>query len=535
MPRRAGRSQSFLGGLLLVVFVVLPHPAFPQEPAVGEKPGAPGQQPGTPGQPGTPPPAPGPAQVTPATPETQPVPVIPDTQLIPTLTIPSAPQRLLPAPAFRALPTARFQLDPTLTLSEEYTDNFNLTERDKESNFRSTVAPGLALTINSAFVKGLVSYNFAPSYDTASDEVSLFHSLLGQILWEATPLWKLTLADTFTRSDAPGEADRLGLRQQRQAFTSNTLLLASDYLLLGTVATRQSYQMAKFSSEEGDETTAHTLALSATVPLGQTNSVTGGYEYLISNSTNGTTSTTSGASTTSGTSGDFEVTGHKVTAGATRKLTTLRSVGITSSYALRTVTSGNSETDFTLWNAAVFTDYVLPRRLTLSGSLGVSALSADSGVSVGPNLSTKSTLSYQFARAMLSLSVDKGFSETFAEGENFGVVETEGVTGSLSYPFTPSITGTLTGNYRRNKTVDIGDTSLGTQQDQESENWGGTLSFSWRVRPGLLVELSYTYHRQVGSESNNRQNTTGSTGAGSIGFDNSYTENRVKASVNLSF
>jgi hypothetical protein len=468
--------------------------------------------------------------VTPAIPETQPVPVIPDTQLIPTLTIPSAPQRVLPAPAFRTLPTARFQLDPTLTLSEEYTDNFNLTERDKQSNFRSTVAPGLALNINSAFVKGLVSYSFAPSYDTATDEVSLFHSLLGQILWEATPLWKLTLADTFTRSDAPGEADRLGLRQQRQAFTSNTLLLASDYLL-GRVATRQSYQMVTFSSEEGDETTSHTLALSATAPLDQTHSVTGGYEYLVSNSTNGTASTTTGTIA----AGDFEVTGHKFTAGATRQLTTLRSVGITSSYALRTVTSGNSETDFTLWNAAVFTDYELPRRLKLSGSLGVSALSADSGVSVGPNLSTKSTLTYQFARAVLSLSVDKGFSETFAEGENFGVVETEGVTGSLSYPFTPSITGTLTGNYRRNKTIDIGDTSLGTQQAQESENWGGTLSFSWRVRPGVLVDLSYTYHRQVGSESNNRQNVTGNTGAGSIGFDNSYTENRVKASVNLSF
>ena len=510
-----------MGGLLLVVFVALPHPAFPQEPA--------------PGRPPTPPPTPGPVQLTPVIPETQPVPVIPDTQLIPTLTIPSVPQRVLPAPAFRAAPTARFNLEPTVSVSEEYTDNFNLTARNKQSNFRSTVAPGLGLNINSAFVKGLVAYKFAPSHDTATDEVSLFHSFLGQVLWEATPLWTLTLADTLTRSDQPSEADRLGLRQQRQTFTSNTLSLVSDYLL-GTVATRQSYQMATFSSEEGDETTSHTLALSATVPLGQTNSISGGYEYLVSNSTGGTTSSGATSTTTSGASSDFDVTGHKLTAGATRKLNTLRSVGITTSYAVRTVTSGTGETDFQLWSAAVFTDYALPGRLKLSSSLGVSGLSSDSGSSVGPNLSTKSSLTYQFARAVLSLAVDKGFSETFAEGENFGVVETEGVNGSLSYPFTPSLTGTLTGSYRRNKTTGIGDTSLGNQQqNQQTENWGGTLSFSLRLRPGLLLELSYTYTRQAGSDSNNRQSVTGTTGNGSIGIDNSYTENRLKAAVNLSF
>jgi hypothetical protein len=410
-----------------------------------------------------------------------------------------------------------------VSVSEEYTDNFNLAERNKQSNFRSTVAPGLGLSINSAFVKGLVSYKFAPSFDTATDEVSLFHSLLGQVMWEATPLWKLTLAETLTRSDQPSEADRLGLRQRRQTFTSNTFLLASDYLL-GRVATRESYQMSSFSDDTGRETKSHTLALSATAPLYEANSISAGYEYLASNTT-GSTLTTS--NTTLGTSNVSDVTGHKFTAGATRQLNTLRSVGITTSYALRT-----GETDFKLWNASLFTNYELPGRLKLSSILGVSGISTDSGASVGPNLSTKSTLTYQFARAVVSLAVDKGFSETFAEGENFGVVETEGVAGSLLYPFTPFLTGTVTGTYRRNKPTGIGDTSLGNQQ---TENWGGTLSFSWRLRPGLLLELSYTYTRQVGSDSNNRQSITGTTGNGSIGIDNSYTENRIKAAVNLSF
>ena len=518
-----------MGGLLLLAILPVSH-VLAQEPASGDKPGASGQTPGAPGQPTTPPPIQAPVPLIPPLPDTQPVPVIPDTQLIPTLTIPSAPQRVLPAPALRAAPTARFQLEPTVAVIEEYTDNFNLSERNQKSNFRSTVAPGLGLSINEAFIKGLVLYKFAPSFDTSTDEVSLFHSLLGQVVWDVNPRWKLTLADTFTRSDQPSEADRLGLRQQRQAFTSNTLLLASDYQI-GRVATRESYQMSNFSDTGGRDTKSHTLALSATAPFYATNSISGGYEYLVSNSTGSSVNT---STTTLSASNDVDVTGHKFTAGATRRLHTLRAVGITTSYALRTVTGGTGETDFQLWNASVFTDYELTGRLRLSSSLGVSGLTTGSGNSVGPNLSTKSSLAYQFARAVVSLAVDKGFSETFAEGENFGVVETEGVTGSLFYPFTPSLTGAVSGSYRRNKTTGIADVSIGNQSNQQTENWGGTLSFSWRLRPGLLLELSYTYTRQVGSD-NDRQGVTGTTGNGSIGIDNSYTENRVKAAVNLSF
>ena len=456
------------------------------------------------------------------------MPVIPDTQLIPNLTIPSAPQRALPPATLRPVPTARFQLEPTVAVIEEYTDNFNLTEQNKKSNFRSTVSPGLTVNINSPVVKGLVSYKFAPSYDTFTDDVSLFHSLLGQVGWDVDPRLKLTLADTFTRSDQPSEADRLGLRQQRQTFTSNTLVLASDYLI-SRIATRESFQMSSFSDESGQETKSYTLALSATAPVYETNSVSAGYEYLISNTSGGNTTTTTG---TTGTSGDFDLTGHKFTAGAARRLHTLLSAGLSSSYALRTISRRSGDSDFKLWNAAVFTDYEVPGRLKVNSSLGVSGLSSDSSSSVGPNLSTRTSLSYQFARALVSLAVDKGFSETFTEGENFGVVETEGVTASLFYPFTPTFTGTLTGNYRRNKTTNIGDGALGNQGNQQTENYGGSVSFAWRLRPGLLLELSYTYTRQVGD---NRQTGTGTTTTGGFGIENTYTENRVRAAVNLAF
>jgi hypothetical protein len=542
MPRLAGRSRSLTGGLLLALACHVP--AFGQEPPKPAAPGTPGQAPGTPGAPGQPPSSqtPGvPAQPTPppiATPvpviaplpETAPVPVIPDVQLIPSPNVPSAPQRVLPAPASRPVPTARFQIDPTISVSEEYTDNFFLTERNRKSNFRSTVAPGVDVTINSAFVKGLVTYKFAPSYDTEPDDFSFFHSLLGQVVWEATPRWKLTLADTFTRSDEPAEADQLGLRQERSTFTSNTLLLASDYLI-STVATRQAYQFTNFSDDNGGETTSHTLSLSATVPLLQTNSLSGGYEYLTSTST-GTNVNTPGASLT--TADESDVTGHRFTAGAARRLHALQTVGVTTSYALRNISRQTGDSDFQIWNASTFTDYELPGRLRLNVTVGVSGVQADPD-NVGPNLSTKSSLTYQFARAVATLAVDRGFSETFSEGENFGVIETEGVTASLSYPFTPSLTGLVTGRYRHNKTVDVGAVGTTTRQNEETENWGGTASLTWLIQRNLTFELSYTYTQQVGFGDRQLGATSGRFGGSIRSGDDTYTENRVRAAVNFTF
>jgi hypothetical protein len=419
--------------------------------------------------------------------------------------------------------TANLQFEPSVTLREEFTDNFNLTERKKLSNFRTAVSPELRLGINFPQTKGLIVYNFSPSYDTRSEdnEVLFFHSLLGQIVWQANPRWQLTLADTFTKSDQRAEADRLGLRQERRTFTTNTLALTSDYLI-GTVATRQAYQLTTFSDDDGSETMTHTLAANATVPVYQLNLFSLGYDYLTSEVTGGS-SNTGGQFVTAGE--DATITGHRFTASASRKISALTTVGLKGSYALRNVSSNDDDDDFQIWNASVFTQYVLPGRLRLDANIGVTGLSSGSE-SLGPEVFTASSLTYEFARAVAVLAVDRGFSETFAEGQNFGVVETQGVTASLSYPFSPWLTGTVSGFYRRNRSTNAGSAS-GLDQNEETTNWGGSATVAWRVHRRVLFDLSYSYFEQVGSDN-------GSSGTAS-GDARSYTENRVQASIRFNF
>lgn len=516
MPRSAGGLR-VLEGALLLLGLALAHPAFAQVPGAPgttapapSEPPASGQPPG-PGEPpvtGEQPPAPAPpTAVTPA-----PIPVIPDVQPIgPPSTIPSAPRRLLPPVAAGLAPTATFRLQPTVTLTEEYTDNFRLTERNKESNFRSSVSPGLQLTINSPRTNGVIAYTFMPSYDTATDDVSFFHSLLGQVVWQANPRWTLMLADTFIISDQPEEADALGLRQERRDFTTNTLSLTSDYLI-GLVATRQSYRMTIFNDETRGDTTTHAVSGSATVPIYRLNAVSAAYEYITTETEPGSRVQVLASS----------LNGHQFTGTFSRQLSKLTTVGLKGSYALRSGTDqqGNDE-DFQIWTASTFARYVLPGRLMLDGSLGVTGLTTDSGESQGPGVFSATTVSYEFGRATASLAFNSGFSETFADGQNRGVVETMAVIGSLVYRFTPSLSGRISGSYRRNDPSGLGDD---VAQTSESTIWNGTLGFSWRIQQRLLLDLNYSYTDLSGGERTvDGVNTNG------------YTENRVHAALRIVF
>jgi hypothetical protein len=443
--------------------------------------------------------------------------VIPEVQpLVPPPTIPSVPARVFPpATGLGALGELMplFRLRPSVTVSEEYSDNFNLTEQDRKNNFRSTLSPGLLLTINSPLTQGTIRYNFAAAHDTADDEIEYFHSMLAQGTWQANPHWRLSLSDVFTRSDEPADSDRLGLRQDRRTFTANTLTIGSEYLI-GTVATRQGYRWSIFADDDGQETTSHSLSLNASVPAGATNTLSGGYEYLTSK-TSGSDTPTDGDSGTS-TTGDSDIMGHQITAAFARRLSASMTAGVSTSYAVRDGTSDTDDIKYHLWSAALFGNYLLPGRFVVDASIGLTGLTPESDDTLGPHLFTATQISYQFARALVSLAFDRGFSETFSEGENFGVVRTEGVMVSFSYPFRPSMSLTANAFYRRNKFTDIGATTT-SRRDDRSENWGGTVGFEWRVVRNVLLELTYRY---------DNYSTNG---------DDNYYENRVRVAIGLSF
>ena len=408
-------------------------------------------------------------------------------------------------------PAATFELDYLLGIAEEYSDNFRHSGADKKSNLRTSISPGIQLGINGALTKGLIRYVLSGTYDTSDNETGLFHSLDASVTWQATPRLNLTLSDTFVRSDEPSQADRLSLRRNREPFISNTFTLRSTYSL-APITTTAYYGLTTFFQDDGRDTISHLIGATAGTSFYESNTVTVGYEYLKSDTSDGQVT---GSSVSLGAEALSDVSGHRFFGSFTRQLNPLTSAGISGSYALRQ----SGDTDYDLWSVSLFATRSVGD-LSLTGSVGYSQVRLEAGTDSG--ILTAATLVYRFARAVLTLGFDSGFSETFAEGQNFGVVKTRGVTATLSYPFTPFITGTTRGFYRQNETTG---TTRGGARDEDA--WGASASVAIKLSRWLTMLLDYSHieaSRSAISESAPAPQNAGG-----------FTENRARISLSASF
>jgi hypothetical protein len=437
--------------------------------------------------------------------------------------VPSTTPPVVGIPGAPGAPTTQlFKLRPSILATEEYSDNFFLTPKSRQDNFRSVLSPGATLEINGAFLKGSLGYTPSIVHDSSSsDEIKLFHSLLAGVVWDATPRLKLSLLESLTKSDEPSRADRLSLRRERRTFTSNALSLAAD-LLIDRVTTTGYYRWSTFSSEassgaSSEQSTSHTLGLSAGTAFLTTNFASVGYEYLTTDTEGSGVGIDLGATAP----GSSSIHGHRFTGTLERRFSALTRGGITGSYAIRqrdvSIESGTNE-DFDVWNVSVFNNYSTGR-LTLTGSVGYGMVTRSSGQS-GSTITTATGITYRFARAIASLSVESGFAETFAEGQDFGLVRTRGVTAGLTYPFTSAISGAVTGFYRDNEFPDAG----GGFGDRTTTTWGGTLSLTARLTRWLDLLLDYAH---TDSSSSGQATRT------LLGQD--YVENRGRISLRASF
>jgi hypothetical protein len=423
--------------------------------------------------------------LTPAPPVPGPPPEGIETIFVPPPTVPStaAPPVLLP-PRGRAPRASFFEFRPGIGLLEEYSDNFTLTEINRVENFRSGVTPTLDIGINGAFTKGWISYVLAVVHDSSkeSQDIELFHRVDAQLSWDATPRLKFTLIDTFIKSDEPTVADRLNLSRERRLFTTHAFTARSEYRI-DRVATTASYHLATFSADD-EETTSHTISATASAVLAVANTVTLGYEYLASDSSS-TPAADPFALRGIG-AGATTITGHRVSTAVERRLNALTTGGLSGSYAIRDVDTNGQSNDYDIWTVSAFGRYAAGR-VWISAGLGYSGLRQSTGSDSA--ITSFATASYTLPRGSVSVGFESGFAETFAEGQNRGVIRTSGVNGTVVHQFTPLITGTVTAYYRRNDTAGAGDTVV----DRAQTAWGANVTLSIQFTSWLRLTLDYLH------------------------------------------
>lgn len=404
-----------------------------------------------------------------------------------------------------------FEVDFNPDVTETWTDNFDLTPSNKQQNFRTTLGLGTTVLISGGDTKGSIAGQPGLTYDSADASVGVkllprVNAAFQQIL---SPRLTLNATDAYTRNDQPAQTNSFGLNAQRQTFSSNTFGLSADWLM-DLVAT-QGYFWNSYFTTNDTTTVANTLGANASTGIGPLNTVRVGYEFSDSN----TTGSNSGNSTVGATSG--YATSNTVYGSLSRQTGQYSTAGISSAFTLLSVD------DARVWNVSLFASHSVPPGLSLSASLGYSFLRSDAEPNTGI-VTTNSTLSYTFTRAVISVSAFQDYRNTGNGGQNFGVVQTSGYAGSFLYTFTPSTTVNSQARYITNGTTGIGNDASTPSVSILTAGAG----LRWQILGWLSSSLQYT-HTVQSSWSNV------AAGSGGILQGGDYTQNEVSFSLIASF
>jgi hypothetical protein len=279
-------------------------------------------------------------------------------------------------------------------------------------------------------------------------------------------------------------ADSSGLRQERQTFISNTFGASVDWLI-DLLQTQYYYRNSYFSTSD-TSSTSQTFGLGASTRVGPLNTVGVGYEFSLSEPREDVTSY-----------------GHLFTASVSHQLGTYASAGVQGSYSTQTLD------DVKIWNGSVFGTYGLPTGFSFSGSLGYTLVNSEVASNQG-GVSGNINASYAHARGVISLGIFRDYRTTFQggrfgqsgvdeSGQDFGVVQTLGVTGNFTYQLTPLVGSFVQAAYTQNENTGIGNTDSNTSQDFFTASAG----VNWSVLHWLNLSLRYTrneYNRPDRSE-----------------------------------
>lgn len=407
------------------------------------------------------------------------------------------------------LDAPRLSFNSSVSLSEQYTDNFRLSERGRVENFRTSLTASGTATLNYPNTQGSLTTHLSGSHDSSNDDdsYSFFPSFTGTLQHTFNPRMQLVVSDSFVRDDDPWLSDSTGLRGERATFSKNTFSISLSWLI-DIVRTQVYYRNSFFFGSE--ETMSHIFGVNASMPVGALYSVSAGYEF-----------------TTRDTTGD-DVTGqtfvHRVFGSVSRSLGTFTSIGASSSFSWI-----DSNTNSRIGNISLFAAHGVPGGFSLSGSVGYSVFDSDRAENLRHTFSSSITASYRFAYATISAGYSQDFRQTADEGEDFGIIFSRTAFVAFSYRITPFVTATARGQYSESEAVNGGDSGIAPQK-----TYVGGASISWRILSWLSLTGAYTYTvRDVDSDA--RINTAGRAGDNPERNNQSSTENRATVTLSAHF
>jgi hypothetical protein len=160
-----------------------------------------------------------------------------------------------------ALQEMRRQLLMTVTLAEEYFDNFDQDDEEPREEYRTSLGLGTVYRLDKS--RGFVSLanSIRANYEARSQNYNLGFANLSLNLGYELPRLSLALSDSFLRDDDISQTSTSNIREGRRTFTRNSITPQLRYVLSRLTAVTLAYTntVVVNEGEENDTSISHTV------------------------------------------------------------------------------------------------------------------------------------------------------------------------------------------------------------------------------------------------------------------------------------
>ena len=367
-----------------------------------------------------------------------------------------------------------FELTPSISVSRDYDDNIYLDDSNEQSDYLTTVSPGINLTISS--LNNLIGLDYSPTwvwYDDEDQNDTVRHSgtlTLGQ---DFTERMRFELTDTYLKSEEPIEETEQveGVRRTRDTYQRNTANASLSYQFGPENALTIGYMHSLLENEDVtiDDGTIQNPFAAINYWFDVRNGLELNYELTEAN-----------FSRDDGSEAGDDYKGH--------------SAGLRYIYRFSAHTRGSIGYDFTNRNFDGLTeDYTVQEgsidfQQEISPNLSVSAgggyfAQANEQPEDETGYTYNASLTKRFERGSFTLGGRGGWDESYLEAERRGFIRFWSAETRLEYQLREPFGGYLGASYRKSR-------------DQDNREWNTSqvnCGVRWNFLRWFYLALSYAY------------------------------------------
>jgi putative beta-barrel porin BBP2 len=386
---------------------------------------------------------------------------------------------------------------PSISISEEYTDNMDLTNNDEEYEYITSISPGFSFQVfektygaSLFYSPSYVHYDRFPENNTWRQNASFSG-------WsDLSKHTKLTISDTFVRTEDPASEEDRTIRRSREPYYTNSSSVGLDHKISksDSIALRYLYSFLENTDPEIEDNERHSPSITYSHKFSPYLALDTNVSY-----NRGQFETTD----------DFDNWNGSLT--LANKFTKYLSGSIRYSHTIMDY-RGDTE-DYKIYDPSIGINYTITEDTFLSLNVGYFIQDREnSDDESGLTLTGSLGKTWEFKRGSINATGSSGYEESYFGSENLGFNRYYEAQASANYRLTKSLTGNIFGSFRRNKYVNQDD-----NRTDKLKNAGAGLTFNPITIRWLHLSLNYSY------------NTVDSTEK-----ENEYDENRVLLSITLS-